>query len=449
MKNIILALTFLSAILFFNSSCNESTLLGADLFKNELLDLTFTDSLSISALSETNDSVIVNSGGSFIYLPIGKVKDLTFGTYEARAYTELDSASTYSFATGKIDSVVFVMGYNVAGVYGDTSNIQKLSLYRLTENMKATSGGIYSSQKFAVESAPLGAVEFSPQPRTFINQGKGLTTLADTAAQIRIKITDPSFIQQIGDTSNYLSKDGSKDVFRKWLKGFEIRAEKETSCMLNMDFGSSAAAITGLYIYSKKDTTKSVSFFKSVSSANIKYSYFKNDYRNAKIEPFLNNQKLSDSLLFLQGMSGTNIKLEIPYIKNLGKVIINKAELELTIKENDNQSDLFPAMNQILVRTPLQDVISDVIDGDPTSRTAKFSSSGGYVRVKTEGGEKISKYIFNISNHLQRMLEGKEGNQLYLVPFFKQENASRVVLYGLNKQSKYRTKINVTYTKIL
>jgi Domain of unknown function (DUF4270) len=448
MKNIILALTFLSAILLFNSSCNESTLLGADLFKNELLDLTFTDSLSIGALSETNDSVIVNSGGSFINLPIGRVKDLTFGSYEARAYTELDSVSPHSFATGKIDSVVFIMGYNADGVYGDTNNVQKLSLYRLTENIKVNGGGIYSSQKFATESTPLGTTEFTPQPRTFINQGKGFTTLVDTAPQIRIKITNPSFIQQIGDTSNYASTNGSKDIFRKWLKGFEIRSEKETSCMLNMDFGSSASNITGLYIYSKKDTTKSVSFFKSVSSANIKYSYFKNDYKNAPIEPFLNNQKLSDSLLFLQGMSGTNIKLEIPYIKNLGKIVINKAELELTIKQDGVQSDLFPGVNQILVRTAAQDVISDVIDGDATSRAAKFPTSGGFISVKTEGGEKVSKYVFNISSHLQRILEGKEGNQIYLMPFFKQENTSRVVLYGLNKQSKYRAKINLTYTKI-
>jgi Domain of unknown function (DUF4270) len=448
MKNIILALTALSATLFLNSSCNDSTLLGSDLFTKELLDLTSTDSLSINALSETNDSVLVNSGGSFVFLPIGKVKDLTFGSYEARAYTELDSTSAYTFSSGKIDSVVFIMGYNAGGIYGDTTQIQKLSLYRLSENIKANSI-IYSSQKYAVESTPLGTVEFAPQPRTFINQGKGLTTLADTAPQIRIKITNPAFLQQIETTSNYITTDGNKDVFRKWLKGFEIRAEKETTCMLNMDFGSSSNAITGLYIYSKKDAVSSVSFFKSVSSANIKYSYFKNDYKNAKVEPFLNNQKMSDSLLFAQGMSGTNIKLEIPYIRNLGKIVINKAELELTIKEDDTQLDLFPPIGQILVRDAVQGVITDIteISGEPT-RAARFPSSGGFVRVKTEGGEKLSKYIFNISNHLQRMLEGKEGSQIYLVPFFKQENGSRVVVYGVGKQLKYRTKINLTYTKI-
>jgi Domain of unknown function (DUF4270) len=442
MKNIILALASLSAILLFNSSCNESTLLGSGLFENENLKLIATDSLSLNALTDTNDSVVVNSSGSFVFLPIGKVKDLTFGTYEARAYTELDSTSTYNFAGGRIDSIVFIMGYNAAGIYGDTTQTQKLSIYRLTENIKT--GIIYSSQKYTTESIPLGTVEFAPRPRTFINEGKGLTTLADTAPQIRIKITSPSFIQQIGDTTNYISSSG----FKKWLKGVEIRAEKETSCMLNMDFGSSQATITGLYVYSKKDTTSSVSIFKSILSSNIKHCYFKNDYRNATIEPFLNNQKMSDSLLFLQGMSGTNIKLEVPYIRNLGKIVINKAELELTIKEEGTQLDLYPPISQILVRNAVQDIISDVVDGDPTSRSAKFLSSGGFIRVKTESGEKLSKYIFNISNHLQRMLEGKEGSQVYLVPFFKQENGSRVVVYGVGKQLKYRTKINLTYTKI-
>jgi Domain of unknown function (DUF4270) len=442
MKNIILALTALSAILFLNSSCNDSTLLGADLFKDENLKLIATDSLSLNAITETNDSVLVNSGGSFVFLPIGKVKDLTFGTYEARAYTELDSTTTYNFAGSRIDSVVFIMGYNASGVYGDTTQTQKLSLYRLTENIKT--GTIYSSQKYATESTPLGTVEFAPKPRTFINEGKGLTTLADTAPQIRIKITSPSFIQQIGDTTNYISTSG----FKKWLKGVEIRAEKETSCMLNMDFGSAAATITGLYVYSKKDTVSSVSIFKPILSTNIKHCYFKNDYTNATIKPFLNDQKLSDSLLFLQGMSGTNIKLEIPYIRNLGKIVINKAELEFTIKEDGTQSDVFPPTNQILVRDALQNVISDIIDGDATSRTAKFPTSGGFVKVKTEGGEKLSKYVFNISNHLQLMLDGKEGSQIYLVPFFKQENTSRVVVYGVGKQLKYRTKINLTYTKI-
>jgi Domain of unknown function (DUF4270) len=446
MKNIILALAALSVILL-SSSCNESTLLGEGLFKDENLQLLFTDSLSMNALSETNDSVIVNSNGvSFVYLPIGKVKDATFGTYEARAYTQLDTTSAYSFSGGTIDSVVFVMGYNANGVYGDTTQTQKLSLYRLIEEMKT--GNIYSNKKYEVESTPLGTAEFTPQPRTNINQGKGLTTLSDTAPQIRIKVTNAAFIQQLADVKNFTSPDGSIGVFKKWLKGLEIRADKETSCMLNMDFGSATTTFTGLYVYSKSSKDTSVSYFRSVAGTNLKHCYFKNDYTSAPIKPFLNDQKMSDSLLFIQGMSGANIKLEIPYIRNLGKIVINKAELELTVKESDTQLDVFPTINQILLRNGLQEVITDVIDGDPSSRAAKFPNSGGTLKVKNVDGEKLSKYVFNISSHLQRVLEGQEGSIINLVPFFRQENGSRMVFYGLKTQPKYRAKINLTYTKI-
>jgi Domain of unknown function (DUF4270) len=447
MKNIILSLAALSAILLFNSSCNESTLLGAGLFDKENLDLVFTDSLSMNALSETNDSVIVNSGGvSFVYLPIGKVKDATFGMYEARAYTELDTTSPYNFSGGTIDSVVFVMAYNANGIYGDTTQSQKLSLFRLAESMKT--GNIYSNQTYKVESAPLGTVEFTPQPRTFISQGKGLTNLSDTAPQIRIKVTNTAFIQELGNIKNYASPDGSGGFFRKWLKGLEIRADRETSCMLSMDFGSATTTFTGLYVYSKSSKDTSVSYFRSVAGTNLKHCSFNNNYNNAPIKPFLNDTKTSDSLLFIQGMSGANIKLEIPYIRNLGKIVINKAELELTLKEDGTQSDVFAPINQILLRNGLQDVITDVIDGDPTSRGAKFPNSGGALRVKTVDGEKLSKYIFNISSHLQRVFEGKEGSTINIVPFFRQENTARMVFYGLSKKSKYRAKINLTYTKI-
>ena len=446
MKSTIFTLAALSVLLFFNSSCNESTLLGADIFQDENLNLSFTDTLGINALNESNESVIVSSGPGayFDYLPIGKMKDSTFGISEAVAYTQLDSTGTYDFASNTIDSVVFIMGYNANGVYGDTTQRQKLSLYRLAESFKT--GIINSDQKYALETAPLAKIEFSPQPRTNINTGKGLTTLADTAPQARFKIDNAAFIQQLKDTSNYASKDG----FRAWLRGLAVKADNETTCMLSMDFGGGASKITGLYIYHKKDTTKLVSSFR-IGASTPRHAYFNNNYANAPIKSFLDisDKNKSDSLLFIQSMSGANIRLEIPYIRNLGKVVINKAELEFTIKENNTQFDLFPPIDQLIIRNGQQTPITDAaLDGDPLSRTARFNYTGGFIRSKMENGQKVSKYIFNVSTHLQKMLEGSEGSQIYIAPFFRQEKASRVVLYGLGKNAPYRVKINVTYTKV-
>jgi hypothetical protein len=235
MKNIVFIWAILAAVLLFNTSCNESTILGSELFDKENLDLKFHDSLTINALSETFDSVkaypLINSqtGGpsNNLYLPLGKMIDPTFGTVEARIYTELDSSVAYNFADKTIDSVIFVLGYNKTGVYGDTSQTQRLSLYRLTEVISGSTDA-YTNKQYATEATALSTVQFKPQPNTFVNIGKGLTALLDTAPQIRFSITNPTFINQLKDTSLYQSKNG----FRNWLKGFEIRPENETNCML-------------------------------------------------------------------------------------------------------------------------------------------------------------------------------------------------------------------------
>ena len=63
----------------------------------------------------------------------------------------------------------------------------------------------------------------------------------------------------------------------------------------------------------------------------------------------------------------------------------------------------------------------------------------------TENG--VRKYKMNITQHLQKVLTGAEGTQLYLAPHFQYTKAGRVVLYG-PKHSKYRAKVNLIFTKI-
>jgi hypothetical protein len=76
-----------------------------------------------------------------------------------------------------------------------------------------------------------------------------------------------------------------------------------------------------------------------------------------------------------------------------------------------------------------------------------LSTSGGTVRNETVNGVTVKKYYLNLSSHLQLMLNGKQGTVLYLTPHLKEQKGSRVVLYG-SKHSKYRAKLNITYTKL-
>ena len=141
MKNIRIAF-WLLATLCVAASCNKSSLLGSELFESDKLNLQFTDSLTIRAVNETSDSVIMSSGGIAFYdlLPLGWLRDSIFGSQEAAIYSNflnVTSPDTSTFPTATIDSVRLILPYNGSNIYGDTTLEQKVSVFRLTTELKS------------------------------------------------------------------------------------------------------------------------------------------------------------------------------------------------------------------------------------------------------------------------------------------------------------------------
>ena len=65
---------------------------------------------------------------------------------------------------------------------------------------------------------------------------------------------------------------------------------------------------------------------------------YSHDLTGTLIEPFIDNPDLGDSLLFLQGMEGLIAKLEIPHVEELSGVIVNKADVTISLANLDNAS---------------------------------------------------------------------------------------------------------------
>ncbi len=460
MKNILFTLAVLTAV-FTNTSCSDPSLLGADLFNNEKLNLQFTDTLTINAVNEPADSFIVNTKttASLDYLLLGNVADPVFGPTEAQIFSQFrySGASTPTeVATADSFSVYLELYYNSANVYGDTLADQKVSVYRLTEDIPDET--LYSSKVFKSESTPIGSLTFKPTPntteriitRTIVDTVKFDTTYA--APRIRIPL-NMNFAKLLKDTSIF--RDGSAfsaTGFTKWLKGLVIKADNKTGCMMAFDFGSTTKP-TGIKMYYRNKGDKNESTLSFPSSGLIKYSHFDLDYKNGTIQPFLRNQKKADEKLFLQGMSGVNVKLEFPYLQSLGKIVINKAELELTAVNEDTNLAAFPAIDQLVLRTAQFEAIHDLgLDpaynrGVGIRSLGTLTTGGGFVRTETINAVQYKKYYLNLTTHLQEIFKGKQGTTLYLLPLFKEEKGSRVVLFG-PKSSTFRSKLNITYTKI-
>ena len=460
MKNILFALAVISAV-FTNTSCSDPSLLGADLFKDEKLNLQFTDTLTINAVNEPADSFIVNTKttASPDYLLLGNVADPVFGPTEAQIFSQFRYSGTTTpteVATADSFSVYLELYYNSANVYGDTLADQKVSVYRLTEEIPDET--LYSSKVFKSESAPIGSLTFKPKPntseqvitRTIVDTVKYDTTF--TAPRIRIPL-NMNFAQLLKDTSIFTGGSAfSATGFTKWLKGLVIKVDNKTGCMMAFDFGSTTNP-TGIKMYFRKKGDKNESTLSFPSSGLIKYSYFNLNYANGTIQPFLRNQKKADEKLFIQGLSGVNVKLEFPYLQSLGKIVVNKAELELTAVNEGTNMDAFPAIDQLVLRTAQFDAIYDLaLDpaynrGPGIRSLPTLTTGGGFVRTEIVNSIAYKKYYLNLTTHLQQMFNGKQGSTLYLSPLFKEEKGSRVVLFG-PKSSAFRSKLNITYTKL-
>lgn len=481
MKNTWIAFVGLAIVLTIAASCNKTSLLGAELFESDKLNLQFTDTLTVSALNDAPEPVLMYVKNAVAYdsFCVGNVPDAYFGKTESAIYANFgtrgfDAPVFPSLDTALIDSVRLILPYNSAGVYGDTTATQKLSVYRLTEELKADT--IYSDKTFAHAATPLGSITFKPTPNTTIRRiidtlptaSKRDTFIDVPHISIPLDIELGKSIMRL-DASIY--KDTVMSGFHFWLKGLVVKAETPANCMLSFNVGPTAttgatgqtSVRAGIYVYYRKNKTDTTRYFYAFqTSRQVRYANYKNDYKNGKVNEFVNNPAKADSLIFLKSLAGPVTRLELPTLKNLGNIAINKAELEFVINE-DTDVKTFPPLEQLLVLGgnaqitngnlgTLNNVLyllginaSVILDARQSGFSATAFSTipdfGGF--PVTEKG--VRKYKINITQHLQRIISGAEGTQIYLTPHFYYTKAGRVVLYG-PKNSKYRAKLNLFYT---
>jgi hypothetical protein len=454
MKNILSTIAVLFVLLAL--SCNKSSTLGSDLFTGEKLNVDFTDALQINAFSEAFDSTQVATAGVGLTdsLLVGDIADPVFGRTEARIYCQFTNQtdSVPDFTKIDADSVLVELGYSYTRVYGDTAKLFNIGVYRVTDAMPTSN--VFSNQRLATQAIALRKYNFFPQPTSvitdYVKYKTATTPQRDTTDTLTLS---PRIRVNLGAT--LLSEITKWDTmrlknFKNELKGLEIRAESTTDAMLSFNLSPNSIAGVYLYYHDKGDVTRKQKVYKFPLIAS-RFNNFRHGYSGGLIGTYINNPTKNDRL-FMQGMAGPNIKLEFPNIKTLGKAVINKAEIEFTVV-NDDKSTLLPAIDQAIARTAQLGAIDDLFLDDAFRAGAngrngnRLTIAGGYPRTEIVNGETLKKYYFNVSAHLQGILDGKRGNTIYIVPHYKEEKGSRVMLYGTTAP-KYRAKLNVYYTKL-
>lgn len=435
MKKFIIKFSFISLFLVafsFLNSCNKNEELGLNVQPSEdLLNVFFTKSIPITAHTVYEDSV---RSDETTYNLAGSYLDPVFGLTTAGAYTQfrLTTTSVGYGTNAHCDSIVLSLAYQ--GFYGDTSSYLHLNVFEISDDFYYDNN-YYSNDVLGVYKNNLADFNFKPNFKDSITVGS-----VKYAPHFRVKLKN-SLGQKFIDASG-TSDLADNTAFLKFFKGLYITTNNVSSggAILYFNFLSSISKLT-MYFHNDEDTLSYNFVINSDCARFNKFNHNKFSQANQDLKLQLKGDTAKgDSLLYIQAMAGTKIKLKFPEainLNDLGKIAINKAELVLKVE--DNSTDTY---------SPPEKLILSKINNDGTlSFIADYAYGDAYYGGSYSSTTK--EYRFNVSKHIQdALLKGSfEDQGLFILVSGAAVKSNRVVIKG-SKRSEDNLRLEIIYTKL-
>lgn len=393
----------------------------------------FLDTFSIKAITVKDDSVRADRTS---LAPLGSFYDPYFGVTTSSLYLNFNiNVFKPNLTITEADSAVIRIRYGNPTHFGNIGKYKgliKVTVYKLTEAMsvQSTSAAGYSSiRNFAYDPTIIGSATLVPNPYDSVKV-KGKNEAPHLAIPLK-----KSFAQDFL-TSNPSAFANSLN-FSNYFKGVFIKVEPVSNF---------ASINSGGFVYLLPPGANSRLCFYYDDSLNYDFpvsadqsvwvGHHEHDYSNA-IPLF--TESVAENLLLVQPLTGTKVKVHIPYIKNFNadkSIGINKAELVFPVY--DSYTGNYPVPTQLfLSRQASNDSLYNLADYIQSSG----ANGGTYDADKKE-------YKFNITLHLQSVMAGLVPNDtLVLESANKQTRGNRVALYGTNNPLG-RVKLRIYYTKL-
>jgi hypothetical protein len=448
-------LLVLTSVPIFFLSCQKTTQIGNNILPaNDFINSVTTDTMTVWAQEEAELPVPTNNLSNYL---LGSMKDPIFGTSYGGIFTQLTLNGLGSVSFGDsvvVDSMVLSLPFYTAPAYYGIQNIpQTIKVYRVTQNMiPATT--YYSNQVFSYDPAPIGTKIFVPNVASYALDSP--TVLGGTVApQLRIKLSS-AFVQTLIAQSG-TGTFTNTSAFQNFLNGLYIAPDTSNGFGGGIMYINMSTASMIVYGKSNSSTTTSVLFsFTASPSTYVTTGYYKHNYSGTPVQTLLNSTATNDSVLYLQAMGGLRARITIPYLKNLGKVLINKAEIEaIQLYRN-------PVIADTNYKAPGGlEVLTDSLNNDYAIEdfsNAFLTYGGTEVRVQYPPNpiDSIGEYSISLADQLQYILTGNPTNStinynafnsLFLVTYPAPETANRIVVGGSNAKN-YKLVLHLIYTKI-
>jgi hypothetical protein len=421
-------IALLSGSLIFLSftGCNNSDEIGLNLTPpGDRFKYVVDSSTVLLATTLRQDSVTSEKRTTTM---IGSMVDPVFGRSDASLMTQLRlSSNEVNFGVNpSIDSAIILLKYK--GYYGDTTTLQSMRVYPLTQNLYYDST-YYSNQDltgFFDQGNSVGEISYFPTPG---------------ADSVSIRLSD-DFGNSIlrADTLNL--KDNN--TWLAFLNGLYFQAQpvNQGGSIVYYDLSGGKSR---MILYYHNDASDSLKYEVVINTNCAWVNLFDHSYTGTPIESNINDSINTHPEFYLQSMAGlrSRIKIELPdslVSKAQDGVAINKAELIITLANDPTMSRFERPLSLRIFKAGANnknEFIDDLLLGE--------SYYGGTFSSNT------STYRFNVARHIQSLLhpvpdERIENTGFFLVITDERTSANRLVLNNGNTNNGM--KLVITYTPL-
>ncbi len=453
---------FLILLSFLFTQCNDTTIVGSSIFDDEELSVTSTDSLTLIASTFALDSVRVFTleNSSIQTFLIGELEDPFLGTMTSALVTEvhypvdllsgLISVPDYQ-EDDVLDSMVIALQVIPDRFYGDIESTFDIQVFQLTESINQERR-ISTNDEFSFNPEPiaeLNDVRIAQDSVVVFLPSEGTSTRE--SAQLRIPLGEEIANQLFNELGDF----ARNPEFVAAFPGIRIEATPTSgnsmfaASIANNQFNSTIQTfykrdgIALLYEYALNDLTVGVPLGR-------KFSDFERDFDSSPISQFLDDTAAGDSLLFIQGMLGTSIELDMSSLLELEDVLINLATLELTVAQLPGEDfSVTPPIEALVISTLGENgefvLLSEITEGLLFDQLAlRF---GGELEEVTDGNATVFRYTMNITRSLIEIFNGDLPSTIFITPLSTAEEAGRTIVYGPG-HSRFPLKLQLSLTSL-
>ncbi len=415
------------------SNCKKPEDIGLNtLPAGDLLYTDFSDTATILSTTIREDSLRADELSRVLF---GSVRDADFGLTNAGYFGQILLSSTPNLIADSVnhtwaaDSLVLSLAYT--GSYGDTTIQQYVHVYRMTEDMYVDSA-YYSNKTFLTDPNDLEyyGTPYTIRPLTPVVVG----TDTNAAPQLRIRLKD-ALMNEIFDKNSEPEFAGN-DNWKAYFKGIHIAVDPVAGNGGAFMYFSPISAYTKMTLYYHIDDTISKSYSFTLSGG-ARVNHTVHDFTGSPAETQLNDQSTQFDVNYLQSLAGLKTTVSFPNLKHFtdsGSILINKAELVITVLSDTTSSKPVPVSVLLLAKNE---------SGTYDFPIDYFERSYGGTLNSTD-----RTYTFGITRTIQRIINGTLTDNGFSLNILGSMVAGNSTIIGSGKAGNSQMKLRLYYTKL-